>query len=252
MEEVTAWQNRPLEPCYPVVFLDAIRVNIRSDGAVSNKAVFVALAILADGTRDVLGLWFQANEGAKFWAKVLNDLRNRGVQDILIAVVDGLKGFPQAIEAAFPQTQVQTCIVHLLRHSTSFASDKDRKAVAVALKAIYTAIDAAAAETALAQFEDSDLDARYPAIGQSWRRAWEHVIPLFAFPPDIRKMIYTTDEMDKTGLRKLCYLGGARATPWRRVGPRLQVPPGRLVTACRIGLPDWSVRAPLASSPTGQ
>ena len=124
MEEVTAWQNRPLEPCYPVVFMDAIRVNIRSDGAVSNKAVFVALAILPDGTRDVLGLWFQANEGAKFWAKVLNDLRNRGVQDILIAVVDGLKGFPQAIEAAFPQTQVQTCIVHLLRHSMSFARFK--------------------------------------------------------------------------------------------------------------------------------
>jgi len=127
MEEVTAWQNRPLEPCYPIVFMDAIRVNIRSDGAVSNKAVFVALAVLPDGTRDVLGLWFQANEGAKFWAKVLSDLRNRGVQDILIAVVDGLKGFPQAIEAAFPQTRIQTCIVHLLRHSMNFASDKDRK-----------------------------------------------------------------------------------------------------------------------------
>lgn len=117
MDEVTAWQNRPLEPCYPVIFMDAIRVKIRTDGAVINKAVFVALAILPDGTRDVLGLWFQANEGAKFWAKVLNDLRNRGVQDILIAVVDGLKGFPEAIEAAFPETQVQTCIVHLLRHS---------------------------------------------------------------------------------------------------------------------------------------
>ena len=120
MDEVTAWQNRPLEPCYPIVFMDAIRVNIRSDGAVSNKAVFVALAVLPDGTRDVLGLWFQANEGAKFWAKVLSDLRNRGVQDILIAVVDGLKGFPQAIEAAFPQTRIQTCIVHLLRHSMNF------------------------------------------------------------------------------------------------------------------------------------
>ena len=136
MDEVTAWQNRPLEPCYPVIFMDAIRVKIRTDGAVINKAVFVALAILPDGTRDVLGLWFQANEGAKFWAKVLNDLRNRGVQDILIAVVDGLKGFPQAIEAAFPETQVQTCIVHLLRHSMSFASYKDRKAIATALKAI--------------------------------------------------------------------------------------------------------------------
>ena len=124
MEEVTAWQNRPLEPCYPVVFMDAIRVNIRSDGAVSNRVVFVALAILPDGTRDVLGLWFQANEGAKFWAKVLNDPRNRGVQDILIAVVDGLKGVPRAIAAAFAQTQIQTCIVHLLRQSMRFARFK--------------------------------------------------------------------------------------------------------------------------------
>lgn len=196
MEEVTAWQNRPLEPCYPVVFMDAIRVNIRSDGAVSNKAVFVALAILPDGTRDVLGLWFQANEGAKFWAKVLNDLRNRGVQDILIAVVDGLKGFPQAIEAAFPQAQVQTCIVHLLRHSMSFASHKDRKAVATALKAVYTAVDAEAAEAALAEFEDSDLAARYPAIAPSWRRAWNEVIPFLDYPPEVRRLIYTTNAIE--------------------------------------------------------
>ena len=196
MEEVTAWQNRPLEPCYPVVFMDAIRVNIRSDGAVSNKAVFVALAILPDGTRDVLGLWFQANEGAKFWAKVLNDLRNRGVQDILIAVVDGLKGFPQAIEAAFPKTQVQTCVVHLLRHSMSFASYKDRKAVAAALKAVYTAVDAAAAEAALAEFEDSDLAAKYPAIAPSWRRAWNEVIPFLDYPPEVRRLIYTTNAIE--------------------------------------------------------
>ena len=165
MEEVTAWQNRPLEPCYPIVFMDAIRVNIRSDGAVSNKAVFVGLAVLPDGTRDVLGLWFQANEGAKFWAKVLSDLHNRGVQDILIAVVDGLKGFPQAIEAAFPQTRIQTCIVHLLRHSMTFASYKDRQAVAAALKAIYTAVDAEAAELALGEFEDSDLARRSRRAG---------------------------------------------------------------------------------------
>ena len=145
MDEIAAWQNRPLEPCYPVVIMDAIRVNIRSDGAVSNKAFFVALAILPDGTRDVMGLWFQASEGAKFWAKVLNDLRNRGVQGILIAVVDGLKGFPQAIKAALPRTQVQTCVVHLLRHSISFASYKDHRAVAAALKAVYTAVDAEAA-----------------------------------------------------------------------------------------------------------
>ncbi len=196
MEEVTAWQNRPLEPCYPIVFMDAIRVKIRTDGVVLNKAVFVALAVLPDGTRDVLGLWFQANEGAKFWAKVLSDLRNRGVQDILIAVVDGLKGFPQAIEAAFPQTQVQTCIVHLLRHSMSFASYKDRKAVAAALKAVYTAVDAAAAETALAEFENSDLAAKYPAIAPSWRRTWNEVIPFLDYPPQVRRLIYTTNAIE--------------------------------------------------------
>ena len=195
MDEVTAWQSRPLEPCYPVVFMDAIRVNIRSDGAVSNKAV-VALAIRPDGTRDVLGLWFQANEGAKFWAKVLNDLRHRGVQDILIAVVDGLKGFPQAIEAAFPEAQVQTCIVHLLRHSMSFASYKDRKAVATALKAVYTALDVEAAEAALAEFEESDLAKRYPAIAPSWRRAWNEVIPFLDYPPEVRRLIYTTNAIE--------------------------------------------------------
>lgn len=182
MEEVAAWQNRPLEPCYPIVFMDAIRVNIRSDGTVSNKAVFIALAILPDGTRDILGLWFQENEGAKFWAKVLSDLRNRGVQDILIAVVDGLKGFPQAIEAAFPRTRIQTCIVPLLRHSMSFASYKDRKAVATALKAIYTAVDASEAEAALGRFEESDLARQYPAIAPSWRRAWNEVIPFLDYP----------------------------------------------------------------------
>lgn len=196
MNEVTAWQNRPLEPCYPIVFMDAIRVNIRSDGAVSNKAVFVALAVLPDGTRDVLGLWFQANEGAKFWASVLGDLRNRGVQDILIAVVDGLKGFPQAIEAAFLRTQVQTCIVHLLRHSMNFASYKDRKAVAKALKTVYTAANVEAAEEALATFEDSDLARRYPAIAPSWRRAWNEVIPFLDYPPEVRRLIYTTNSIE--------------------------------------------------------
>ena len=196
MNEVTAWQSRPLEPCYPVIFMDAIRVKIRTDGVVLNKAVFVALAILPDGTRDVLGLWFQANEGAKFWAKVLNDLRNRDVQDILIAVVDGLKGFPQAIAAAFPQTQVQTCIVHLLRHSMSFASYKDRKAVAAALKAVYTAIDAEASEAALTEFEESDLATKYPAIAPSWRRAWNEVIPFLDYPPEVRRLIYTTNAIE--------------------------------------------------------
>ena len=206
-----------------------------SDGAVSNKAVFVALAVLPDGTRDVLGLWFQANEGAKFWAKVLSDLRNRGVQDILIAVVDGLKGFPQAIEAAFPQTRIQTCIVHLLRHSMNFASYKDRKAVAAALKAIYTAVDADAAELALAEFEDSDLAKRYPAIAPSWRRAWNEVIPFLDYPPEVRKLIYTTNAIEALNSKirravrtrghfpsddaaaKLIYLAlNATSTEWKR------------------------------------
>ena len=176
--------------------MDTIRINIGSDGAVSNEAVFVALAILPDGTRDVLGLWFQANEGAKFWAKFLNDRRNRGVQDILIAVTDGLKGFPQAIEATLPQTEVQTRIVHLLRHSMSFASYKDRKAVAAALKAVYTAVDAKAAEAALAEFEDSDLARHYPAIVPSWRRARTEVVPFLDYPPAVRHLIYTTNAIE--------------------------------------------------------
>lgn len=176
---------------------DAIRVKIRTDGVVMNKAVFVALAILPDGTRDGLGLWFQANEGAnegaKFWAKVLSNQRNRAVQYILIAVLDGLMGFPQAIEAVFPQTHVQTCIVHLLRHSMSFACYKDRKAVATALKAVYTAVDADVAEAALTEFENSDLAARYPAIAPSWRRAWNEVTPFLDYPPEVRRLIYTTN-----------------------------------------------------------
>ena len=235
MDEVRAWQTRPLEPCYPVVFLDAIRVNIRDQGVVANKAVYVALAILPDGTRDVLGLWFQANEGAKFWTKVLNDLRNRGVQDILIAVVDGLKGFPAAIEAVFPQTQVQTCIVHLLRSSMAFASYKDRKAIANALKAIYKAVDAEAAERELEAFEDSELGAKYPAIAPMWRRAWNEVIPFLNYPEPVRRLIYTTNAIEALNSKirravrtrghfpsdeaaaKLIYLAlNASSTEWKR------------------------------------
>ena len=235
MDEVRAWQNRPLEPCYPVLFLDAIRVNIRDQGVVANKAVYVALAILPDGTRDVLGLWFQANEGAKFWTKVLNDLRNRGVQDVLIAVVDGLKGFPQAIEAAFPQTQVQTCIVHLLRSSMAFASYKDRKAIANALKAIYKAVDADAAERELEAFESSELGTKYPAIAPMWRRAWNEVIPFLDYPDPVRRLIYTTNAIEALNSKirravrtrghfpndeaaaKLIYLAlNASSTEWKR------------------------------------
>ena len=155
LDEVAAWQGRPLEPVYPLVFFDALRVKIRDEGLVRNKAVYVALGVRADGTKEILGLWLEQNEGAKFWLRVMNELKTRGVEDILIAIVDGLKGFPEAIVAVFPQATVQTCIVHLLRHSLEFASYKDRKAVAAALKDIYRAIDAASGEAALAAFEAS-------------------------------------------------------------------------------------------------
>ena len=162
LDEVTTWQARPLEPVYPLVFFDALRVKIRDEGMVRNKAVHVALGVRADRTKEILGLWLEQNEGAKFWLRVMNELRNRGVEDILVAVVDGLKGFPEAILAAFPQTTVQTCIVHLLRHSLEFVSYKDRKAVATALKDIYRAVDAAAGEAALAAFEAGPRGRKYP------------------------------------------------------------------------------------------
>jgi putative transposase len=196
MSEVTAWQSRPLEPMYPVVFFDALRVKIRDDAVVRNKAVYLALGVLPDGTRDVLGIWIEQTEGAKFWLKVFNDLRNRGVGDILIAVVDGLKGLSEAIETAFPKTTVQTCIVHLIRNSMDYASWKDRKAVAAALRPVYTAASAQAAEAALDAFSEGPWGKKHPTIVQSWRRAWEHVIPFFVFPPEVRKVIYTTNVIE--------------------------------------------------------
>ncbi|KAA5607798.1 IS256 family transposase, partial [Rhodovastum atsumiense] len=156
----------------------------------------VALGVRADGTKEVLGLWLEQNEGAKFWLRVMNELRNRGVEDILVAVVDGLKGFPEAILAVFPQTTVQTCIVHLLRQSLDFVSYKDRKAVAGALKEIYRAVDATAAEAALTAFEEGPWGQKYPAIGQSWRRAWSEVIPFYAFPSEVRRILYTTNAIE--------------------------------------------------------
>lgn len=173
----------------------------------------------ADGGKEVLGLWVEQNEGAKFWLRVMNELRNRGTEDIMLAVVDGLKGFPDAITAVFPEAVVQTCIVHLLRNSMDFVSWKDRKPLVTALKSIYRAVDAKAAEEALTAFEASEWGQRYPAIGQSWRRAWSEVIPFFAFPDAVRRIIYTTDEIDKTSCAKLCYDSPARATSWRRAEP---------------------------------
>ena len=196
LDEVAAWQARPLEPVYPLVFFDAIRVKIRDEGLVSNKAIHVALGVRADGTKEVLGLWLEQNEGAKFWLRVMNEMKNRGVGDILIAVVDGLKGFPEAITAVFPDATVQTCIVHLLRQSLAFVSYKDRKAVAAALKTVYRATDAVSGETALTAFEAGFWGQKYPAISQSWRRAWPEVIPFYAFHPDVRRLIYTTNAIE--------------------------------------------------------
>ena len=196
LEEVAAWQARPLDPAYPLVLFDAIRVKIRDEGMVRNKAIHIALGVLADGTKVVLGLWVEQNEGAKFWLRVMNELKNRGVEDIMLAVVDGLKGFPDAITAVFPEAIVQTCIVHLLRNSMDFVSWKHRKPLAAALKGIYRAVDAKAAEEALTAFEASEWGRRYPAIGQSWRRAWAEVIPFFAFPDEVRRIVYTTNAIE--------------------------------------------------------
>jgi putative transposase len=196
LDEIATWQARPLEPVYPLVFFDALRVKIRDEGLVRNKAVHIALGVRADGTKEILGLWLEQNEGAKFWLRVLNELRNRGVEDILLALVDGLKGFPEAIQAAFPETTVQTCIVHLLRHSLDFVSWKDRWAVAAALKEIYRAVDPTAAEAALTAFEDGPWGRKYAAIGPSWRRAWTEVVPFYAFPAEVRRMLYTTNAIE--------------------------------------------------------
>ena len=196
LEEIAAWQVRPLEPVYPLVFFDALRVKIRDEGLVRNKAVHIALGVRADGGKEILGLWLEQNEGAKFWLRVMTELKNRGVEDVLIAVVDGLKGFPEAILAVFPEATVQTCIVHLLRHSLAFVSYKDRKAVAAALKGVYRAVDAVAGAAALAAFDEGPWGRRYPAIGQSWRRAWDEVVPFYAFPAEVRRLLYTTNAIE--------------------------------------------------------
>ena len=205
MGEVTAWQARPLEAMYPVVFFDALRVKIREDAVVRNKAIYLALGVLPDGSRDILGLWIENTEGAKFWMKVFNDLKTRGVADILIAVTDGLKGIPPALGAVFPATTLQTCIVHLIRNSLDYASWKDRKALAAALKPVYTAVNADSAAQALDEFEAGPWGQRFPNIVATWRRAWDRVIPFFAFPPAVRKLIYTTNAIESlhSQLRKI-------------------------------------------------
>jgi putative transposase len=203
--EVTAWQSRPLERLYPVVFFDALRVKIRDEATVRSKAVYLALAVLPDGTRDVLGLWIEQTEGAKFWMKVFTDLRTRGCQDILIAVTDGLKGMSEALAAVYPETTLQTCIVHLIRHSLDFANWKERKPLAMALRPIYAAASADLADAALDAFERGPWGLKFPTVVASWRRAWVHVIPFFAFPPDVRRLIDTTNALESVHaqLRKI-------------------------------------------------
>ncbi len=199
--EVQQWQQRPLEEMYPVVFFDCLRVKIRDEGTVRSKAVYLALGMLRDGSRDILGLWVEQTEGAKFWMKVFAELQTRGVQDILIAVTDGLKGMPEALEAVYPKTTLQTCIVHLIRNSLDYAGWQERKALAAAIRPIYTAVDAQAALAALDAFETSAWGRKFPMVTAAWRRAWERVIPFYAFPPEVRRVIYTTNAIESVNAR---------------------------------------------------
>jgi putative transposase len=234
MDDARAWASRPLDDVYPVVFLDALVLKIRDGGSVQRKACYLALGVNMEGEREVLGMWFQETEGAKFWMQVLNDLKQRGVQDILIACVDGLKGFPEAIEAIFPRTTVQTCIVHLIRHSLKYVPRRQYDQVVRDLKPIYTAIDADAALLALEAF-DEKWGEKLGVITQAWRSAWEHVTPFMAFPPDVRRVIYTTNAIEalnrqlrkaiktkghfpnEDSARKLIYLAVTNAVPqWTR------------------------------------
>jgi len=204
LEEVRAWQARPLEKLYVILYLDALVVKVKQDGRIANRSIYLAVGVNLQGHKEVLGFWAAGQEGAKFWLSVVTELKNRGVEDILIACVDGLKGFPEAIESVFPQAQVQLCIVHLLRNSLSYVSWKDRKAVAAALKAVYTAATAEVAERSLTEFEQQ-WGSRYPMIGRSWRNHWTRVIPFFQFPAEIRRVIYTTNAIESLNysLRKI-------------------------------------------------
>jgi putative transposase len=234
MDDARAWQQRPVDDVYPVVFLDALVLKIREGGTVQRRACYLALGVGIDGSRDVLGMWFQETEGAKFWMQVLSELKQRGVADILICCVDGLTGFPEAIEAVFPATTVQTCIVHLIRNSLKYVPRREFADVARDLKPIYTAIDADAAHQALERF-DERWGARFPVITQAWLDSWEYVTPFLAFPPEVRRVIYTTNAIEalnrqlrkavktkghfptEDAARKLLYLAIQNAVPaWTR------------------------------------
>ena len=199
IDEVRAWQSRPLDPVYPLLYLDALQVKIKDQGRVSNKAIYLAIGVNMQGTKEVLGMWASENEGAKFWLSIITELKNRGVRDIFIACVDGLKGFPEAIETIYPKTQVQLCLVHLMRFSLAYVSFKDRKAVAADLKLIYRAVTVEEAEQQLNAFAEK-WDARYPSIAKSWRANWARVIPMFGFPDDIRRAVYTTNAIESLNM----------------------------------------------------
>jgi putative transposase len=234
MDDVREWQQRPLDDVYPVIFLDALVLKIREGGTVRRRACYLALGVTLEGERDVLGMWFQETEGAKFWMQVLSELKQRGVADILLCCVDGLKGFPEAIEAIYPQTVVQTCIVHLIRHSLKYVPRREGEQVARDLKPIYTAVDTDAAQAELERF-DNTWGARFPVITQAWLNAWEYVTPFLAFPPELRRVVYTTNAIEalnrqlrkaiktkghfpnEEAARKLIYLAITNAVPaWTR------------------------------------
>jgi putative transposase len=234
MDDVREWQQRPLDDVYPVIFLDALVLKIREGGSVQRRACYLALGVTVEGERDVLGIWFQETEGAKFWMQVLSELKQRGVSDILLCCVDGLKGFPEAIEAIYPNTVVQTCVVHLIRHSLKYVPRREKEQVARDLKPIYTAADADAAQAALEAF-DEKWGARFPVITQAWLNAWEYVTPFLAFPPELRRVVYTTNAIEalnrqlrkaiktkghfpnEEAARKLIYLAITNAVPaWTR------------------------------------
>ena len=234
MDDVREWQQRLLDDVYPVVFLDALVLKIREGGTVQRRACYLALGVTVEGERDVLGMWFQESEGAKFWMQVLSELKQRGVADILLCCVDGLKGFPEAIEAIYPNTVVQTCVVHLIRHSLKYVPRREREQVARDLKPIYTAVDADAAQAALEAFDDK-WGSRFPVITQAWLNAWEYVTPFLAFPPELRRVVYTTNAIEalnrqlrkaiktkghfpnEEAARKLIYLAITNAVPaWTR------------------------------------
>jgi putative transposase len=204
LEEVRAWQSRPLDSVYPILYLDALQVKVRSQGSVRNKAIYLAFGVTMGGLKEVLGIWSSDNEGSKFWMQVITELKNRGVQDIFIACVDGLKGFPEAIEAIYPNTQVQVCIVHLVRHSLFYVSHKDRKEIAADLKLIYQAPTLNEADYQLAKFADK-WNTAYPMVVRSWQQNWSRVIPMFSFAPEIRRAIYTTNTIESLNmtLRKI-------------------------------------------------